>query len=219
MLQTFTVLAGGRQIDAKANFFRYEMAGLDSADQYIRVRADGNDLGAYLPGDSIELPIFAKRWEIVPASATQTATVRLGHGKVTASRLSGVVSVTNRIGSGIVQSFGTLPLTVGTNVQQIIAPAANARGLLIRTTSTQATAPAGGTCDTRIVFAPSAPANLYPANGYSLCRSFAPASTAAGNILEQLNFQIPAGWGMWACTAVTGVAATSASYEFAHEPL
>lgn len=93
MLQTFNVPAGGRIINAKARFFRFESAGFDTTDQTLRLRADGQDLGVYLPGDSITLPIDAKTWEVAPASATQTSVVRLGIGTVQTARLLGVVQV------------------------------------------------------------------------------------------------------------------------------
>ena len=93
MLQTLNFLAGGRQIDAKANFFRYETCNAFGADESIRVKADGNDLGLFLPGDFVDLPIFATRWEVVPVTLSAIGTVRLGAGKVGSSRLTGNVRV------------------------------------------------------------------------------------------------------------------------------
>ena len=92
MLQTLN-FAGARQIDAKASFFRYETCNASGADESIRVRADGNDLGLFLPGDYVDLQIFATRWEVAPTTATATGTVRLGAGKVGSSRLTGNVRV------------------------------------------------------------------------------------------------------------------------------
>lgn len=93
MLQTFNVPAGGRQIDAAGNFFRYESASANGADETIRVRVDGNDLGSYLPGDSIRLPIAGKRWEVLPVTPTATMIVRIGLGSVESARLVGQVEV------------------------------------------------------------------------------------------------------------------------------
>jgi hypothetical protein len=92
MLQTIE-FRGARQADAKASFFRYETCNAGGASQAIRVRADGNDLGLFLPGDYVNLPVFATRWEVIPATATATGTFRLGVGNVGSSRLTGVVSV------------------------------------------------------------------------------------------------------------------------------
>jgi len=83
--------AGGRQVNAIASFFRYESGNAGGADESIRVRADGNDLGIYFPGDSIDLPIEARTWEIVPVTAICTGTIRLGVGRVQSARLVGTV--------------------------------------------------------------------------------------------------------------------------------
>jgi hypothetical protein len=94
MLQTIGFPAGGRQIDAKASFFRYEaVANANGGDESIRVNADGNDLGLFLPGDAVRLPIEAKRWTITPVNATATGTLRLGVGSVESARLVGNVRV------------------------------------------------------------------------------------------------------------------------------
>ena len=93
MLQTLAFPAGGRQIDAKATFIRYESGNAGGLDTTIKVRADGNDLGTYVPGDSVELPVFATRWEIVPVTPACTGVVRLGLGRVTSSKLTGVVEI------------------------------------------------------------------------------------------------------------------------------
>lgn len=93
MLQTFTIDGNGRQIDAKARFFRYESGNAGGADESIRVRTDGQDLGTYLPGDAIKLPVDATRWVITPTSSALIATVRLGTAAVESARLVGTVRV------------------------------------------------------------------------------------------------------------------------------
>lgn len=93
MLQTLNFYAGGRTINAAATFFRYESGSAAGADEAIRVRADGNDLGLYYPGDAVELPMQAQTWEITPVSGITTGVVRLGIGRVASARLVGTVSV------------------------------------------------------------------------------------------------------------------------------
>lgn len=93
MLQTFTFSGAGRMVNAQAGYFRYEAGSAAGEDESIRVRADGQDLGTYLPGDSIRLPVAAVRWELTPLSAACTGTVRLGMGDVESARLVGRVSV------------------------------------------------------------------------------------------------------------------------------
>ena len=96
MLQTLNFTAGGRQADAKADFFRYESCLANGADESVRVRADGNDLGLFLPGDFCSLNNVATRWEVIPITATATGTFRLGVGKVGSSRLTGTVRVVDQ---------------------------------------------------------------------------------------------------------------------------
>jgi hypothetical protein len=93
MLQTYNIPPGGRQVNAKARFFRYESVSGGVADESLRVRADGNDLGSYLPGDSISLPADAVNWELLPSDNQARALVRLGVGGVGSSRVFGTVSV------------------------------------------------------------------------------------------------------------------------------
>ncbi len=93
MLQTFYVPAGGRIINAKGTFVRLESVTASGAAEDVRIRADGNDLGTYLPGDSFELPVECKTWEITPVTATATAVVRIGVGTVASSRIFGNVKV------------------------------------------------------------------------------------------------------------------------------
>lgn len=94
MLQTLTFSgAAGRVINAQAIFFRYESGSAGGADESIKVRANGSDLGTYLPGDSITLPEAAQYWEIVPTIAACVGVVRLGMGVVSSARLVGNVRV------------------------------------------------------------------------------------------------------------------------------
>lgn len=93
MLQTFTIPSLGRQIDAKASFFRYESGSAGGLDESLRVYADGQDLGTYLPGDAVRLPVPASRWNITPVNPALVSTVRLGIATVETARLVGNVRV------------------------------------------------------------------------------------------------------------------------------
>ena len=93
MLQTLPFAAGGRQINAKATFFRYEIGNSAGLDNSIRLRADGNDLGIFWPGDAVELPEPATVWTITPTINSTTGQVRLGVGRVQSARLVGSVYV------------------------------------------------------------------------------------------------------------------------------
>lgn len=93
MIQTYTFAGTGRQIDAQGVFFRYESGADGSGVTAIRVLADGAILGTFEPGDTIDLPTPAKRWEIYPTSAGCIGSVRVGNARVTSSKLQGVVQV------------------------------------------------------------------------------------------------------------------------------
>lgn len=96
MLQTFNLDGTGRQIDIAARFFRYESGDAGGQALEIRVNADGQDLGTYLPGDAVRLPAGvpeATRWVFTPVSSALAATVRLGRAEVESARLVGSVNV------------------------------------------------------------------------------------------------------------------------------
>lgn len=116
MLQTFEITAGGRVVNAAARFFRYESVNSAGGNELMKIRADGNDLGTYMPGDSITLPFDATTWEITPMSQTATATVRLGIGGVESSRIFGIVQVVDskKATTQAAQSFvGSITATGG----------------------------------------------------------------------------------------------------------
>jgi hypothetical protein len=92
MLQLFA-FSGPRIINAQATFFKLETSVAVGADEAVRVRADGQDLGTYLPGDSITLPTPSVMWEITPVTATAVGSVRLGMGEVGSARIAGSVRV------------------------------------------------------------------------------------------------------------------------------
>lgn len=93
MFQTFNFTAGGRQINAKGRFFRYESGSASGSDNTIRLRADGQDLGVFQPGDSIELDEPVLTWEIVPTVQQCIGKVRVGMGRISSTALSGLVYV------------------------------------------------------------------------------------------------------------------------------
>lgn len=218
-MQIFNVPALGRQVNAAGTFFRYESAGVDGIDQTIRLRADGQDLGTYLPGDSITLPVRASTWEITPTAATQTALVRVGNGEVQSQRLTGIVQVTNRVSPATTQLEGPASLLLNVQAVSIVAAALNPRGLLVRRVSCNVTSAAGGQADLRIVTAPVVPVTTVPMNGYNMAGAYAVGGSSAVDIHADQNYQIPANWGVWAVSNHIAVAPTAAAYGFFYEPL
>lgn len=219
MLQNFNIPAGGRQIDTKASFFRYESANSDGLDQTIRVRADGNDLGTYLPGDSIRLPVPATRWEVTPVSASMSCIVRLGLGEVDSARLAGIVSVSNRIGAGITAAYGNSAPPVGFTAINCIAAALNVKGLLIRRASVSINSAAGGTVVGRMIAAPVQPVSNIPANSYQMAGAVSQNGVNATTAKDELNYIIPAGFGVWLSLDVSGTAPPVSNWELWYEPI
>lgn len=137
MLQTLNFV-GARQIDAKATFFRYQTCNAGGLDTSIRLKADGNDLGVFIQGDSIELPIACRRWEIVPVTPACVGTVRLGLGRITSGQLSGVVEIVDggrtRTASGVA-GVGTVaqgPLAANFSAVQLWNPAGSVYNVYVR---------------------------------------------------------------------------------------
>ncbi|TBO31327.1 hypothetical protein EYS42_08770 [Aquabacterium lacunae] len=91
MIQTYTFRGQGRQIDAAGVSFRYESGSDGAGETTIELRVDGIPLGTFEPGDQLDLPTPARRWEIVPRSSGCLGSVRIGMGRVTSAKLSGVV--------------------------------------------------------------------------------------------------------------------------------
>lgn len=86
MLQSYSFTQAGRQINASGTFIRYESASGAGANLSIRIRVDGNDIGEYLPGDDITLPVLFNLVEVQPVGAISSGLVRVGVGSVKTSR-------------------------------------------------------------------------------------------------------------------------------------
>ncbi|MFN3812160.1 MAG: hypothetical protein ACK4S6_16265 [Roseateles asaccharophilus] len=134
MLQTLTFTGVGRMIQMQASFLRYESGSAGGADEGIRVRADGSDLGTYYPGDAVELPRECSAWEIAPNSGACAGIVRLGVGRVQSARLVGNVRVIDaerdKVAAGV--CFRAAPSATGNApVCQIYNPAASGKNLFI----------------------------------------------------------------------------------------
>lgn len=118
-MQTFDFDSTGRQVNARGNFIRYEKDNAGAVNPGVRVRADGNDLGVWLPGDWCELPEPASLVELVPVGLAE-GEFRIGMGRFGAQRfaLVGTINaniVTNRNPNVVtVQSVWTItPTSLG----------------------------------------------------------------------------------------------------------
>lgn len=167
MLQTIE-FQGGRQINAAATYFRYESGSAGGASEQIRVRADGNDIGTYMPGDHVELPFQCSTWEIIPVSPQAVGVVRLGVGRVGSARTSGVVRVIDserdKVASGVCFRLGgNIAGGTGGPVSQIFNPAGSGKNLFVQAVRIGSTAVETWSVAIGPVVMPSIYANL-PAN-------------------------------------------------------
>lgn len=226
MLQLFNIPSTGATLRTKGSFFRYEKAGSADLEQRVTVRADGNSLGTYDPGDSIRLPFAAEVWEIKPVGPTQTAVVRIGEGEVQSARLLGVVSVVEDIGANV-QTAAQEDLSVGTGLwvfsTPLLDPSQNTGGVIVRQATAQVAssgAGAGFNTQARIVASPTQPTGSSGAQ-YLLLATVADA-TATLRIAGDFNFnrRLPAGWGLWhGRLTINGVAPAGNSASVSFEKL
>lgn len=133
MFQNFAFDAAGRQINAAANYIRYEAETGGAINQLVRIRADGQDLGEWLPGDSAELPSRVSLIEIVPVDGA-SGSVRVGVGKVNVSRvsLSGSVGASIVINKAAQASYVQASKTATPASSQLLAANAARQYLLIQ---------------------------------------------------------------------------------------
>lgn len=93
MIQQYGFSGAGRIINAAGRTIRYESGTAAAGDESIRVRADGQDLGLMLPGDSARLPRQAQLWEVVPVDANCNGVVRVGPAEFESSRSVGTLTI------------------------------------------------------------------------------------------------------------------------------
>lgn len=196
-------------IDATAaiDVFLYDSAG-----------GRGDEARNALSGLYLEVPFAAM--EIYSATA-QTITLLLTDGRGGSRRQPGIVSVTNKIGAGVTQKEGTGGplLPTGMLAFEVVAPASNPRGLLVRRAVVNATAGGGGTSEVRLIAAPVVPASTVPVNAYNMAAAAGAAGVAVSDFHQDQNFQLPPNWGVWCATNHTVVAAAACGYSFTYEAL
>ncbi|MDN3921507.1 hypothetical protein [Roseateles violae] len=134
MFQNFTFDGGGRQINAQASYIRYEAETSGAINALVRIRADGQDLGEWLPGDSAELPAYVTMIEVTPVAGA-VGSVRIGVGKVSVSRVSlsgqvGTTMVANKLPTSA--AFANTAKTVTNASAQLLAASGTRAYLLIQ---------------------------------------------------------------------------------------
>jgi hypothetical protein len=86
MLQNFTFESTGRQIATAATFIKYEKVNAGATDDGIQISADGQSLGVWYPGDSVELPNQVTLIQVTPIANAQ-GVVRAGLGRIISNRM------------------------------------------------------------------------------------------------------------------------------------
>lgn len=220
MMQTLPFV-GPRQINGTATFFRYESGSAGGADESIRVRADGADLGVYWPGDSVELPDPRSTWEIMPTTPSAVGVVRLGVGRVQSARLSGSVRVIDEITDQVTLVRANSPTAVvGFGAVQVMPPALNVRGLILRHFEIIAAAGAGGDIGARLVAAKSTPTGFgAPVQQWPIAAANAQTTTQVREANSFCNKFLPPGWGLFHVFNINTAPATASFYQLAYELL
>lgn len=137
MIGTFTFGGTGRQVNAYGQSFRYERGNSQGNDVGIRVRADGQDLGVFEPGDNMVLPMAASRWDITPVSTFLTGTVRIGPASMSTSRISGEVSIAPSTFKSAMQNrafsanYGLVSMLTNSIEAQIWNPAGTSKAIIV----------------------------------------------------------------------------------------
>lgn len=150
---------------------------------------------------------------ITNGAGAQTVTVLLMEtGRGGSRRQPGNVIVIDAVGSSV-QTVAVQKTAIGAfSATEMINPAANINGTIIRGIALEVQAGAGGTADCAVVCAPTVPILSTGTNMLSLGRLV--DTVAVRQLINSwdMSKKIPAGWGMWLCTVnATAVAAANAA--------
>lgn len=132
MLQQFK-FSGATPIGTLGRFFQYESVQAGASDDGITVKAGGQNLGTYYPGDSFTLPEAVSGWEIAPVT-NAVGQVRIGTAHVVTTR----VQLAGQVNSTVVVQKNTqvapthTPETVTSASTQMLAANAARQYLLIQ---------------------------------------------------------------------------------------
>lgn len=157
-------------------------------------------------------------FSVTNGAIAQTVTLLIMEtGRGGSRRQPGNVRVMDEIGAAVVTVGPPLPMAITAfATTQILAPAANLAGCLIRSASIGVQAGAGGTVNLRLIAAPSAP-TLLLGSFFTLMAIGSNGTNYSETSLWDLKKRIPAGWGLYAGYIISGAVAGNsgviASYE------
>lgn len=117
------------------------------------------------------------------------------------------INVNDVIDSDCGINYLPMTLTVGTNVDLMIPAASNVRGINFRALSYSIQAGAGGSINTALIAAATAPALVTASKANAIMLGFAVDTAGAPRMdsVPPFNRKVPAGWGVWAVNQI-GVA-------------
>jgi hypothetical protein len=207
-LLTFTIAATETK--------RFEVAGryleiIDSADR-LNIDFNGPDgnrvdsMRGALSGFYSEEPFGA--FEVTnPGAVAQVVTLMITDRRGGSRRQPGNVIVVDSIPASVGSYTQASGLAVGFNAVQILDPALNVRGFVIRSLSGYAQSGAGGAMNMRFVAQATAPTNT----AAGAARLWLADVLSSNSVIERFQFPdlkkiIPPGWGIWTVTSVATVA-------------
>jgi hypothetical protein len=219
MIQQFTFDGTGRQIDARGVTFRYE-SGTDAGGVTdLKLWIDGNAVGTLSPGDLLELPEAGKRWEVKPVSSSCVGVVKIGMGKITTTKVAGVVSTVDGgrarsiEGAAFIFSANVTSNVGGVSTAQIFNPAGSGKRVIVK--SSRISLASGGAWGVTWKNAPAGAQNF----GCSVVpKSFDKQTSAAQAYGQNTSAAVPANdWPYSLCTAT--VTASSVDAVVFQEPI
>lgn len=216
----FTIAAGASQrLDVRGSFFKL----LSSTASPHVVKSDTGEEWIVRPGQGFRMLVRDTNGFVLPfgaltirnpsPTAIAVGTCFIGEAAFDDSRITGDVSIVDAIGTGC-QLYIAAVLTVGFNTTPLIAAASNVNGIIIRQSAIESNAGAGGTVNSRIIAAPTAPANIFPTGVPAIVlnsiNNITPGVFTNSFIFDSRRF-VPPGWGIHYCNNVTVAAAAACS--------
>lgn len=146
-----------------------------------------------------------------PESYDQTIRFMVSNGRGGSRRQPGNVTVIDEIARNcqVITAVGPTALTAFT-ATPLIAPATNLAGVVLRSAFILNKSGNPGAVNARLAAAPTAPTGVNTINpGWAFMLTLSENGIPASTIENDLTKKIPAGWGLWLLSSVTGNAAAS----------
>lgn len=154
--------------------------------------------GMYLGGAFAALDIYS--------ATAQTVELLITDGDGGSRRQPGNVAIIDSVPAAVQTMTQAMGVAIGFNAVELLAPAANVGGFIIRSLSGYVQSGVGGLCNARLVCSPAAPTDT--AAGAN--RLWMADVISVDGSLERFQFpdlarRIPAGWGIWSVSAALTV--------------